>query len=389
MLTKEPVESKRPPGRRETIAVDRVSGLLHDLNNLFLIIRGNCDLMRTQPLSPPDTVPLVEQIRHASLQAGRLLRYLEGSTLGTAEVLDAGDALRSCLPVLRALLGSRHRLEADLDVEEFPLHLRPGDLERILANLVVNAREAMVQPGTLTLRACCRSDAADKEFLELTVADSGPGIPPAIQARLFQPGNSSRSPQRGKGLALVRELVEDAGGTIEVDTGRQGTTFHLRFPSATAHHQGTNVMAPSTTTAAALDSRTVLLVEDEPLVRNIFTRILRGSGYFVIEAATPTEALILAEHFTLPIHLLLADLSLPRMNGVELAGRLQSLHPETRVLLLSGYGGGIIPGQMENPPPYPFLQKPCTSEALVRKIREVLGPADDAALKDTVHDGTP
>jgi two-component system cell cycle sensor histidine kinase/response regulator CckA len=191
-----------------------------------------------------------------------------------------------------------------------------------------------------------------------------------MRPRLFQPVKVATGVGRGIGLAIWAKIPHQHQGHIEVQSqagiGTSAPTYPPRAPATE------NLMNPAPTPAAA--SETILFVEDDVAIRSIIRQVLLANGFVLLEAGGGAEALALAEQFRNPIQLLLSDLSMPQMNGMELAERLAPLHPETKVLFLSGYEGGILPGDVAPPEDIPFLQKPFKNEVLLQKIRAILHP---------------
>ena len=263
------------------------------------------------------------------------------------------------------------------------VHVDPGQLEQVILNLVVNARDAMPDGGRLTLETAsdhvgdsdprASPDLPPGQYSVLTVSDTGIGMDPAIVPNIFDPFFTTKEPGRGTGLGLatVYGIVKQGGGHVEVETAPgAGALFRLYFPAAAAESATPTVAAAAE--AGLRGSETVLLVEDEESVRVFASKALEKQGYQVLQARHGRDALLrLAEHDG-PVHLVITDIVMPEMGGGELARRLAGERPELPVLFMSGYtddevahrGLGAEQG---------FLQKPFTSDGLTRKVREVLG----------------
>lgn len=377
-----------PPATPASNLARLSSEVAHDLNNFLTIIRGNCQLLQTTP-NEKFAQDLLVEISKAGEQAALLTHQLDAlsnSQSLPSHVQDLNLLLADCQGMLRTLLGGRQELVVNPQPAPCPVRLVPGQLERVLVNLSVNARDAMSEGGTLTISTTRfelrpgmpqTSVLSPGSYVLLLIADTGAGIDERVKARLFQPYQTTKPGGKGLGLAIVHSLVQQHHGHIDVHSQPgQGTSFHIYLPIAAQSAGGAADMP-------CLDdpddnSRTVLLVEDESMVRSIFRRILQENGYFVLEAATGAEALFLAEQFSYPIDLLVTDIAMPKMNGLELSRKLAALHPETRTLFLSGYLEGALPGGKAPDKSCAFLQKPFKTHTLVQKVREVMEMARSA-----------
>jgi CheY-like chemotaxis protein len=263
------------------------------------------------------------------------------------------------------------------------IEAEPGQLEQVIMNLAVNATDAMPQGGSLTIGtanaeldeayAWGHADVQPGGYALLTVADTGHGMTDEVKARLFEPFFTTKEPGKGTGLGLatVYGIVKANGGHIEVESAPgRGTTFKVYLPQVMEmdrpEPRDARPVGPATGT------ETVLLVEDEEVVRNLTRTVLQRNGYRVLEATHGVEALDLCKQHNGPIHLLVTDVVMPHMNGRDLAQRLARLRPGTKVLFMSGYTGFLdeplgIPGGNTA-----FLQKPFAPDGLVRQVRELL-----------------
>ncbi len=358
--------------------------MAHDLNNLLTIIRGNCQLLLGAKATLQFSQDLLREIHLASEQAVLLIEQFQAlpdNPRYPAEVKDLRGLVTDSQGLLRGLLGSGVELVLWLYAAPCPVRVVPGQIERILVNLACNARDAMPRGGSFTLALTVLdlkqplpgpTPLAAGPYALLTISDTGAGLNDHAKAHLFQPFQSTKPGGKGLGLAIIHSLVRQHGGHIDVQSeAGLGTTFHIYLPLALDHAPGVPVMMHATPPPEG--SETVLLVEDENAVRSIVLRILEENGYFVLDAANGAEALLMAQTFSYPIHLLITDLAMPKMNGLELVREIAPLHPETRVLFLSGYSDGILPGHEPLDKAVPFLQKPFKTAVLVEKVREVLG----------------
>jgi CheY-like chemotaxis protein len=300
-------------------------------------------------------------------------------------VLDLTDSIHALEPMLRRLIGA----DIQIVVRGVPagrVRADPGQIEQVILNLALNARDAMPGGGTLILEVADvildesytreHADAHPGSFVMLAVSDNGTGMDAGTAARVFEPFFTTKPQGQGTGLGLstVYGIVKQSGGHIalysEVGTG---TTFKVYLPFV--NDPVDKIVAPHTPTL--LDgTETILVAEDEPGVRRLVERVLEHHGYRVLPVATPHEAIEMARAHAEPIHLLLSDVVLPHMSGRALAGHVIDILPDVRVLYTSGYTDNTISQLGVLEPGTPFLQKPFTPEALLRKIREVLDRAD-------------
>jgi PAS domain S-box-containing protein len=364
-------------------AVGRLAGgVAHDFNNLLTAITGFAEFVLGS--LPPDA-PLrgpVQEILRASERGASLTRQL--LTFGrrqrrNARVLDLNAVITGAEQLLRRLLREDIELATRLQPGLGRVHADPGQLEQVLLNLAVNARDAMPRGGRLTLATTNLWVGPDDPevppgpYVLLKVTDTGVGMDAATRARAFEPFFTTKEIGKGTGLGLatVHGIVQQSGGHIEVDSEPgQGTTFKVYLPRvdeparAGPSHDGVGVPPRG--------SETVLLVEDDDGVRALSRHVLQASGYRVLEASAGSEALHRFRRSASSIDLLVTDVVMPGLGGTQLAERLRALQPGLKVLYLSGYADdavvrhGILQAQVN------FLQKPFTPAALARKVREVL-----------------
>jgi two-component system cell cycle sensor histidine kinase/response regulator CckA len=366
-------------------AVGRLAGgVAHDFNNLLTVINGYSEMVRDR-LPPGDPArELVAEIARAGERAAGLTRQLlafSRQQLVVPQVLDLNALVADTEKMLRRLIGEDVELAVDLEPDLGHVEADPGQIEQVLMNLAVNARDAMPQGGRLTIQTRnIRIDAAESRpggrpgpYVLLAVSDTGCGMSEGTQARLFEPFFTTKGPGRGTGLGLatVYGIVQQSGGHIDVESARgQGTTFRIYLPRVEAlaptrkSHQGVRLRPGG--------RETVLLVEDEAAVRALVRVVLREGGYTVLEARHGVEALRLAEQHTGPIHLLLSDVVMPELGGRELADRLAALRPGLKILYLSGYTDDAVLRHGVQEAEAALLQKPFTPDALALKVREVL-----------------
>ncbi|MBI5831231.1 MAG: PAS domain S-box protein [Armatimonadetes bacterium] len=344
-------------------------GIAHDFNNILTAMIGHAEsademLGARHPAREEIAGVLAASQRAASLTR-QLLAFARRQVVQPV-VFDLGGMASGLSNMLRRLIGEDIDLRVAASPDELPVLADAGQMEQVLVNLTVNARDAMPNGGSLVVRASRDGDSA-----RLSVTDTGTGIPAHVLPRIFDPFFTTKPEGQGTGLGLATcyGIVQQAGGEITCDSeiGR-GTTFTIRLPlanGATAEAQGDDV-EPSRGT------ETVLMVEDEQSVRTIASRLLQGLGYTVIEAASGMEALDLASRYEGPIHLLISDMVMPEMNGLALANALAEKRPDTKLLLITGYIGDQAFQDAEAFAARPHLHKPFTRGELAEKIRDVL-----------------
>ncbi|MFN2290143.1 MAG: response regulator [Anaerolineae bacterium] len=368
-------------------AVGRLAGgIAHDFNNLLTVIHLSTQLLERKLHSKDPLRPHVQLIREAGERAGSLTKQLlTFSRRGIIEpqVISLNRVVEELNRMLRRLIGEDIRLTVRPAKDLWPIQIDPGQVEQVVVNLVVNARDAMPTGGKLTIEmantvldevyVASHLDVEPGEYVLLAVSDTGVGMSEEVKACLFEPFFTTKEKGRntGLGLATVFGIVKQNGGHIWVysEVG-QGTTFKIYFPRAT---DGLPTPArPLQRPVATRGTETLLLVEDDSLVRVMTRDILLGLGYQVLTAGDGVEAIQVAEAYQGPIHLLLTDVVMPRLSGKELADRLRSNRPELRVLYTSGYTDNAIVHHGVLAEGTHFLSKPFELESLARKVRDVL-----------------
>ncbi len=361
-------------------------GVAHDFNNLLTGIMGYADLLLLGQDPSDPLCHYVKEIAHTANRAASLTRQL--LAFGRRQVLQPQPLnLNSLIDNMHHLLRRTVREDVELAIslasELGTVRADPGQMEQVLLNLAINAGDSMPQGGTLAIAtanldldedfASRHPEIAAGPYVTLSVSDTGTGMDQETLSRIFEPFFTTKQLGRGTGLGLatVFGIVKQSGGHI-LCTSRpgQGTTFTVCLPRITETQEQASPVPQHL--EAARGSETILVVEDAEVVRRVTSQVLQSRGYTVIEAADGWEALALGEQYPGPIHLLLTDVIMPGINGLEVAERWLARRPATRVIFMSGYSEDLMghPEHMRNG--VCFLQKPFTTALLARKVREAL-----------------
>jgi PAS domain S-box-containing protein len=362
-------------------------GVAHDFNNILTAIRGYAELLLLE-LAPGDPMrSSVTEIRRAGERAADLTRQLLAFSrrqLLQPRVLALNSLIADSIKMLKRLLGEDIELVTLQDPELGHVKADAGQMEQVILNLALNARDAMPQGGKLTLETrnvTLQEQYAQKHFslqpgsyIMLAISDIGCGMDPQTLSHIFEPFFTTKEPGKGTGLGLstVYGIVQQSGGSIWVysEPGR-GTTFKIYLPRI-EEPLGEAEEKPQTEPDNPRGSETILVVEDDEIVRKLTGQALRRYGYQVVEAANGPEALLAREKHPGTIPLMVTDVVMPQMSGPELAARLRELHPETQVLYMSGYTDDAVVRHGILDAALYFLQKPFNPGALVRKVRAIL-----------------
>jgi two-component system cell cycle sensor histidine kinase/response regulator CckA len=369
-------------------AIGRLAGgIAHDLNNALTAIAGHAELALGEVAPDHAARADVLEIRRAAERAGSVTRQLlafSRKQLLEPRVFDLNETIAGISRLLSRLLGADVEVQTRLAGAALRVVGDPGQVEQAVINLAVNARDAMAGGGRLVL-ATARETVNEAfarrhvpmtpgDYVVLRVSDSGHGMPHETQARIFEPFFTTKDVGKGTGLGLsmVYGTMKQSGGFIFVDSevGR-GTTFCLYFPPGPAAPEAIGAGAPRARASGRHGEETLLIVEDEPAVRNLVASALRHDGYRLLLAGSAEEALTIADAHDGPIDLLLTDAMMPGKSGVELANMMTARRPGIPVIVMSGYTEETlsVPGLRE---PIALLQKPFTPRALRRRLREVL-----------------
>ena len=373
-------------------AVGRLAaGIAHDFNNLLTAILGSCELLR-EHIGPenPDRADL-DEIRAASLRAGDLIRQLLAFTrqqVLSPQTLDLNEVVRGMEPMLRRVLGEDVSLRTAGAADLGSVRADRGQIEQVIMNLVVNARDALPRGGHITIEtantelddsyAAAHAPIPAGHYALLAVSDDGIGMDAATRARVFEPFFTTKGKCKGTGLGLstVYGIVKQSGGFIWVySEPSAGATFKIYLPRVEA--KATAAVPLPVPAPVPGGNETILVVEDQPEVRRLSEKLLRVRGYTVLGAENGAEALRVAEQHPGPIHLLVTDVIMPGMNGREVALLMSADRPALKVLYLSGYADESVVHHGVLEPGLAFLQKPFTPESLARKVRDVLDEGND------------
>jgi two-component system, cell cycle sensor histidine kinase and response regulator CckA len=368
-------------------AVARLAaGVAHDFNNILTAISGHSALLLRQLDAGDAKRKHAEQIEKCAYLAAALTRQLltfSRKQVIEPRVLKLNDAIQNIQRMLKRLIGEDIEFDTILDPAAGSIKADPGQLEQVIMNLAVNARDAMPDGGKIiaTTARLTLDELAWKPvpglkpgpYVMLAISDTGTGMTDEVKAHLFEPFFTTKPPGKGTGLGLATcfGIVKQSSGHIEVESKLgQGTTFRLYFPrvqDALEPARAGNLAAP-----AARGTETVLLVEDEPIVRELAATTLREMGYSVLEAGNGEEGLRVARRHNGEINLVLTDVVMPVMGGKEMADALRADHPDMKILFSSGYSEEVIGHHGVLRPGIAFLQKPYLAATLVRRVREVL-----------------
>lgn len=367
-------------------AIGRMAGgIAHDFNNLLTAITGYCDLLLeelgAQHPARADAEEILKASERAAALTHQLLAFSRRQVLQT-RILDLNNLVADMDRMLRRLIGEDVELVTLLDGAAWPIKADPGQLQQVLLNLVVNARDAMPRGGRITIETAntTRDDTVSTEldeipageYLTLSVSDNGTGMTPEIRAMIFEPFFTTKESGKGTGLGLstVIGIVQQSGGYIEVESeDGGGACFVIYLPRATEVP-----MLPERYRSPEQfqGSETIVVVEDSEPVRKLVVRCLDRHGYTVLEAISGVEALRYFNRHPDPIHLLLSDVILPKMDGFEISKRAREIRPETRVIYMSGFTDDVLWEHGVRAEDITLLEKPFTPSTLLRKVREFL-----------------
>ena len=363
-------EKLRHAQRLESVG-SLAGGIAHDFNNLLTAMFGHLKFLRERAGASGEIHAELDLVEHAARRAESLTRQLlafSRKQVLQLRAVDLNGIVRGMEPMLQRLIREDVELVVRLDAARPWIHADAGQMEQVVINLVVNARDAMPRGGRLTIRSM------DAEAgVALVVSDTGIGMDEAVRARAFEPFFTTKPVGEGTGLGLstVYGIVKQSGGDVLLTSAPgEGTTFTLCFPRT---GEPAREARPASIPSLTPGHETILLVEDEPMVRELFRDVLEAAGYRVLEAKNGTEALEVAARSGRPIDLLVTDVVMPGMGGGELVRRMAEVRPETKVLYVSGYTDDVLVRRGVIESGVSFLQKPFMPDELSRVVREILG----------------
>jgi two-component system cell cycle sensor histidine kinase/response regulator CckA len=368
-------------------AVGRLAGgLAHDFNNLLMAIMGYGELMRTSLNKDDPHYQYVDDILKATERAASLTQQLLGFSrrqIMQPQVVNLNPLVADLEKMLRRLIGEHIELEITLGHDLGAVKADPGQIGQIIMNLAINGRDAMPRGGRLTLETAniqfaashhCRfATAPPGRYVMLAVSDTGGGMEPATLAHIFEPFFTTKEDGKGTGLGLpmVYGIVKQNHGYIEVNSlSGQGTMFRIYLPRLEAPVEAPRPKMPAVVKLEG--SETILLVEDEEALRTLLGRFFRLFGYNVLEARHGAEAMSICKRHQGPIHLMVTDVVMPRMSGLELADHAVRLHPEMKVVYMSGYADRDLAAYGGLDPSKTIIPKPFKPMDLVKQVREFL-----------------
>jgi PAS domain S-box-containing protein len=377
-------------------------GIAHDFNNLLTGIIGYSELVMEQLGKDHPVSGDIAEMNRAGQSAAALTRQLltfSRRHVVQREVLDINAVLSNGRKMLQRLVGDQVELVLELGPDLGGIEADASQLEQVIINLAVNARDAMTKGGRLILETARvdvppgsdvrRNALASGSYVMLRVTDTGCGMNAEAQKHVFEPFYTTKEPGQGIGLGLstVYGIVKQSGGTILLDSAPgSGTTFRIFLPVVERRAPRLRQMEPQQ--QMARPTETVLLVEDETVVRGLSRRALQAAGYVVLEAASPREAMRIAERHDGTIHLIVSDVVMPELSGPALVQRLVARHSQARVLFMSGYTHDVLAPHHFADRNVAFLPKPFTPAILVKKVREVLdAPGDVLTVGGPPHNG--
>ncbi len=370
-------------------AIGRLAGgVAHDFNNLLTAIRGYSDLLLLRVGEDSPMRRELEEILKAAERASSLTRQLlafSRKQVLQPKTVDLNEIVANMDRMMRRLIGEDLDLVTVLQPDLGMVLVDPGQVEQVLMNLVVNARDAMPRGGKVTIETgnMQLGEGFSQEhrvvkpgqYVKLSISDTGCGIDEEVKSHLFEPFFTTKEKGKGTGLGLstVYGIVKQSGGYIWVDSEvGKGSVFKVYFPRTDGVDAGAGAKNGSGRSAAPAGRETVLVVEDEELLRMLLRQILQGSGYTVLVASDGEDAVRIASESRIPIHLVVTDVVMPKMNGREAAKSLEKIFPGVATLYMSAYTDDAILDYGVLEPGISFLEKPFTPDALLRKVREVL-----------------
>lgn len=378
-------------------AIGRLAGgVAHDFNNLLTVISTSTELILMRGGQDVDNLEALKAIKDTVERAQGLTSQLlmfGRNSLNRRQHLDINQVVQGTERLLRRLIGEDISLTTRLTANLPAIFVDPSHLDQVIVNLAVNARDAMPKGGSLhletSLHTVTDSDASHVhlppgDYVKMTVIDTGCGMSEEVAAKIFEPFFTTKQVGQGSGLGLsvAYGVIREAGGEILVNSApNEGTTFHILLPASKINKPH---FKPSAIKSAFRGSEKILLVEDEPSVRSVASTALKMFGYQVVEASSGVEAIELVASISGTVSMLITDLVMPGMGGIELANQLRAKYPHIQVLCLSGYSETMLSEQQIC---YPFLSKPFTIQQLMGRVREILDKKAEQSPSDPLGNG--
>ncbi|MBF0545881.1 MAG: response regulator [Candidatus Riflebacteria bacterium] len=372
---------------RKMEAIGRLAGgVAHDFNNNLGIILGHADFAlnkmdQTHPLHT-NILQILQVAQRSADLTGQLLAFARKQPF-VPEVLNLNETIGGMLKMLRRLIGENIILDWVVETDLGLVKADPSQIAQILTNLCVNAKDAITNVGKITIHAENVNSPKSKgveiqdltpgDYVLLTISDNGSGMSQETLDNIFEPFFTTKGVEKGAGLGLstVYGVVKQNNGSIDVrsEPGK-GTTFRIYLPRFFGAPESVQVQAGIAPTQQGTE--TILVVEDEPSLLDVLKAMLENAGYRVLTAQTPDEALLITRKWRGDIHILITDVIMPNMNGLELAEKLQALFPKMKQLFMSGYTADIITQQGKLNAGLEFIQKPFSAKKIVAKVKEIL-----------------
>ncbi len=372
-------------------------GVAHDFSNLLMTIKG-CTEILLRHLEPEDkrreeVIEIQKAAERATSLTRQLLAFARKQVL-QPQVVNLNDIVTNMTKILQRIIGEDIQLATVLEPKLWPVKVDPGQMEQVIMNLALNARDAMPRGGQLMIETAnvnlneefARQHVSMKPgaYVRMTVRDTGCGMDKETLNRIFEPFFTTKEKGKGTGLGLstVYGIIKQSGGNIWAASELgQGSTFTIYLPKDTSAMPKKYKPKPAQPPLPIRGSETILLVEDEAAVRSMLRQTLESNGYKVLEAPDGQEAINICQNYQGPIHLLLTDVIMPGMNGRELSQILSRRFPKLKVLFMSGYPDNSIVHLGTLEPPTMFLQKPFTLGTLEMKVREILDSREEKMVK--------
>lgn len=388
---RERLESRLRQAQKMEAVGQLAGGVAHDFNNMLSVILGHTEMMLGKITEEDDSYHALEEVQQAALRSAELTRQLlafASKQTIAPRTLELSDTVSGMLKMLRRLVGEDIRIEWRPGPDPLLVRADPSQIDQILANLTVNARDAIEGHGTLTITTggvtldenyvLAHPEYRVGQFVELTVHDTGCGIPADMISRIFEPFFTTKPVGSGTGLGLatVYGIVEQNEGFVIVEsTPGEGSTFRVYLPRL--EHWERNASAKAADRGTPMGDETILLVEDETALLDLTRRMLEALGYRVLTSASPVAAIELAATYADQIQLLITDVVMPEMNGRTLQQRVLEIQPRIRTLFMSGYDADFVSDKGTLDPGVHFLPKPFKLREMAVKVREALnGPAE-------------